>query len=599
MSMLSTALAYAARGLRVFPLRPRDKRPANANGCTGATTEPDQLRALWHDHACNIGIAAGVDSGVLVLDIDGPDGRRTLTAWQAVFGALPPTPTVETASGLHMYFRHPGEQCPIRNSARKAGDGIDVRTDGGYVVAPPSVHPDGPVYAWAAGRSIDDLAFAEAPEWLLAKLVDKPREPLPTYEPNARSDYGHTRYGQRALDEECMELARAPEGGRNARLNQVAFRVGQLIASRHLVEGPAVADLYRAAKACGLEERETRATIASGLKGGMDKPNPSDPNPDEKRERKSDTRALRAPQPSEAEEQADEQESATREEMPAHQVAEIALEYFVDTERHKLPRSGFSRLDNAIGGIPPGALFTIGGRTGAGKSSLMLSMALKQIAQALPVGIVSCEDPDHTWGGRLLAAWADVDTRKFLNAMPSEYDVGRCVRAIREAKDKGLTLSFQIGKPISRIVSAVKRMVEYDGAKVIYVDYLQAISVKGQDRYAARTDTAQELKGLCYDLRVPLVLGSQLKRPENGNPFREPNYSDLKDSGDIENMSEVILLLWPRSDEKGAPVLGKVAKVKWSDERPRFQLLRSATNGTIIDLIDAPKEQRQQQAGGF
>jgi replicative DNA helicase len=183
--------------------------------------------------------------------------------------------------------------------------------------------------------------------------------------------------------------------------------------------------------------------------------------------------------------------------------------------------------------------------------------------------------------------------------MPSEYDVGRCVRAIREAKDKGLTLSFQIGKPISRIVSAVKRMVEYDGAKVIYVDYLQAISVKGQDRYAARTDTAQELKGLCYDLRVPLVLGSQLKRPENGNPFREPNYSDLKDSGDIENMSEVILLLWPRSDEKGAPVLGKVAKVKWSDERPRFQLLRSATNGTIIDLIDAPKEQRQQQAGGF
>jgi replicative DNA helicase len=203
---------------------------------------------------------------------------------------------------------------------------------------------------------------------------------------------------------------------------------------------------------------------------------------------------------------------------------------------------------------------------------------------------VSCEDPDQVWGARLLGALADVDTRKFLHAQPSEYDAGRCVRAFTQAKERGLHFSFQIGKPVPKITAAIKRLVERDGCNVIYVDYLQAIAAKGQDRYVARTDALQELKGLCYDLRVPLVMGSQLKRPENGNPFREPNSTDLKDSGDIENMSEAILLLWPKSDDQGAPVFGKVSKVKWSDARPRFQILRSQTNGSIVDLIDAPKD---------
>lgn len=593
MSMLEAATTYAERGLLVFPLRPRDKIPATSDGFKSASAELERVTAMWTGRAaCNVGVACGSESGVLVLDIDGDDGRATLEAWEAEHGYLPATPTVATSKGLHFYFRHPGDQVAIRPSAGKAGKGIDIRTDGSYVVAPPSIHPSGAVYAWQNERALGELPLAPMPEWLIAKLVDKPRAAAPAYEPSG-SAYGHTPYGQKALDAECMELSRTGEGGRNAALNQVAFRVGQLIASGHLAEGPALQDLERAARACGLEERETRLTISSGVKGGMAKPNPSDPDP---RARRGESYSFEHGNEQPAE-QAEPPVPEIREEMRAHEVAQAALNYFTDAERHKLPRGGFSKLDNAIGGWPPGALITIGGRTGAGKSSLMLSMALRQISQGVRVGIVSCEDPDQVWGGRLLGAWAGVDTRKFLNAMPDEMDTGRCLKAISDARDRGLTFSFQIGKPVQRIADAIKRLVEYDGAKVIYGDYLQAIAAKGQDRYVARTDALQELKGLCYDLRVPLAMGSQLKRPETGNPFREPNSTDLKDSGDIENMSEAIMLLWPKSDEKGAPVYGKVSKVKWSDERPRFQLLRSATTGTIVDLIDAPKPNAQQGNG--
>jgi hypothetical protein len=585
MSMLEAATTYAERGLLVFPLRPRDKIPATSDGFKSASAEPERVQAMWSGRAaCNVGVACGSESGVLVLDIDGDDGRATLAAWEAEHEKLPATPTVATSKGFHFYFRHPGDSVAIRPSAGKAGKGIDIRTDGSYVVAPPSIHPSGAEYAWCHERWLSDLPLAPMPDWLIAKLADKPRAPAAPYEPSG-SAYGHTPYGQKALDAECMELSRTSEGGRNAALNQVAFRVGQLIASGHLAEGPALADLERAARACGLEERETRLTIASGVKGGREKPNTNDPDP---RARRGESYSFERGNEQQSEQPAE--PAVSRDEMPADEVMQRALAHYSDVTRHKLPRSGFGKLDNAIGGYPPGALITLGGRTGAGKSSLMLSMALKQIAQTIRVGVVSCEDPDLIWGGRLLAAHGDVDTRKFLNAQPTELDTARCNKAIRDARNRGLTFSFQIGKPVARIVDAIKRLVEVDGAKVIYVDYLQAIAAKGQDRYMARTDALQELKGLCYDLRVPLVMGSQLKRPENGNPFREPNATDLKDSGDIENMSEVILLLWPKSDEQSAPVFGKVAKVKWSDARPRFQLLRSQTNGTIVDLIDGPKE---------
>jgi hypothetical protein len=154
--------------LHDFPCVPRDKRPATARGCLDATTDADTIRAWWrHEPQYNIAIATGRLSKVFAIDVDGVDAEGELRKLEAAHGALPATVEVITARGRHLYFKMPDK--PLRNSASKIASGIDVRADGGYVLAPPSVHPSGRAYCW----SVDCAgAFAEAPSWLLAKISD-------------------------------------------------------------------------------------------------------------------------------------------------------------------------------------------------------------------------------------------------------------------------------------------------------------------------------------------------------------------------------------------------------------------------------------------
>ena len=163
--MIHSALALAARGFHIFPCRPRDKRPATANGLKDATADREIIRAWWQQQPDNnIAIATGPASGIFVVDVDGLDAEATLRRLEAEHGALPATVEVITARGRHIYFKWP--QAPLRNSAGKIGTHIDVRGDGGYVLSPPSIHPSGRRYSW----SVDSASsVADAPDWLLAK----------------------------------------------------------------------------------------------------------------------------------------------------------------------------------------------------------------------------------------------------------------------------------------------------------------------------------------------------------------------------------------------------------------------------------------------
>ena len=163
MAMVRSALTYAGKGLHVFPCLPRDKRPATANGVKAATADPDTIRRLWqHDPQFNIGVATGTPSGIFILDVDGVDAEAELRKLEAQHGALPATVEVITARGRHVYFKMP--DAPIRNSAGKLGLGLDIRATGGYVLAPPSIHPTGRRYEWSVDCA---SAIADAPAWLL------------------------------------------------------------------------------------------------------------------------------------------------------------------------------------------------------------------------------------------------------------------------------------------------------------------------------------------------------------------------------------------------------------------------------------------------
>ena len=156
-AIAAEANALAAKGWKLHPLRPGGKLPHWSGWPTRAAADASP----WTAHpAANIGAVTG--GGFFVLDVDCKDGAAgfaSLEALQAMFGKLPDTLTARTASGgLHLYF---ASAEPVRNSAGKVGEGLDVRGAGGYVVVPPSVI-DGRTYTW------ESLApTAPAPEWLV------------------------------------------------------------------------------------------------------------------------------------------------------------------------------------------------------------------------------------------------------------------------------------------------------------------------------------------------------------------------------------------------------------------------------------------------
>src|SRR5262249_7958261 len=133
--------------------------------------------------------ACGTASGIFVIDIDSDDGEAAPSGLEIDNGALPATVEAITARGRHIYFRMPA--ATISNSAGRIAAGIDVRGAGGYVLAPPSIHPSGRTYVW----SVDSTdAFADAPQWLIDRVTgrrpDRPEGQRTDWHSVARSTLG-------------------------------------------------------------------------------------------------------------------------------------------------------------------------------------------------------------------------------------------------------------------------------------------------------------------------------------------------------------------------------------------------------------------------
>jgi predicted P-loop ATPase len=157
------ALGYLGLGLAVIPIVAKDKRPASAHGVNDWTDNPDQVRLWWSEHPRdNVGIVCGTPSrGLLVIDLDvsdEKDGLATLKEWETTHGELPETAEEITGGGgRHLLYRT--GRTNIHPSTNRAL-GVDVRADGSYIVAAPSVHPSGERYEWWAAP--DDVGIADA-----------------------------------------------------------------------------------------------------------------------------------------------------------------------------------------------------------------------------------------------------------------------------------------------------------------------------------------------------------------------------------------------------------------------------------------------------
>ncbi len=160
------ALSYAKKGLAVFPLIPKDKKPLTENGFKNASTDPAKIEEWWTIHPdANIGLATGQISGGLVaidMDIDkekDKDGYHSFTKWCSEnFLILPDSwLSITGRGGYHLFYK---ALFPVKSRIGWLED-VDIRADGGYVVAPPSIHPNGTRYEWEQAPDEYDLVSTD------------------------------------------------------------------------------------------------------------------------------------------------------------------------------------------------------------------------------------------------------------------------------------------------------------------------------------------------------------------------------------------------------------------------------------------------------
>lgn len=184
--MLEQALNYLRMGMAVFPVHSivegrctcgneacpdAGKHPKLENGVHGASCDPEIVKE-WFKTPTNIGVATGQISGITVVDIDIADGKKGGENWAKLISEKgePKTLMCITGSGgMHIYFKY---NSAIKSGVNVLGQGIDIRNDGGYVVAPPSTHKSGNSYVWVdENEQLDHF-----PAWLLPKPKEKAKK---------------------------------------------------------------------------------------------------------------------------------------------------------------------------------------------------------------------------------------------------------------------------------------------------------------------------------------------------------------------------------------------------------------------------------------
>ena len=267
-SMMESALALAAMGLLVFPGKPGQKIPASDHGHLDATVDVETIKRWWTETPdANIDLRCDA-SGFVVVDVDArTGGYKTLEALEAELGPCPDTVVARTGCrqpGLHLYYRVPAGM----EFRGKLGDGIDIKYRG-YVLAPPSIHPDGGRYEWLS--SPFDTEVAELPAaWLEAMVKRGSTKVSAIQSQTIKTNATTSAYGAVAVEKETKAARNAIDGERNNTLNKAAFALGQLHAGDEVVD--VRPELVQAGMDAGLPEHEARRTVDSGWSAGQSEP---------------------------------------------------------------------------------------------------------------------------------------------------------------------------------------------------------------------------------------------------------------------------------------------------------------------------------------
>lgn len=210
--------------------------------------------------------------------------------------------------------------------------------------------------------------------------------------------------------------------------------------------------------------------------------------------------------------------------------------------------TGFADLDKMTDGLHPGEMIVIAARPSVGKTSLAMNIAETiAVDQKLPVGVFSLEMTAESLVLRILCSRAKVNLKDVRSGFLVERSFRTITTAAGQIAGAPLFIDDTSGLSILQLRAKARRMAQQYGIKVLVIDYLQQMhssSRKVDNRQQEIADISNGIKGLAKELRVPVIVLSQLNREFDRDKGRRPNLADLRESGAIEQDADVVGLLY-------------------------------------------------------
>ena len=535
MDIKDYALQYLNKGLSVIPL----KSPAMVNPdlpekefirqCKIPLVpwKPFQERrpteqevSDWFDKwpSANIGIVTGKISNLVVFDLDSDNGVQ----YAEDEGGFPDTPKVRTGRGYHYYLRHPGFE--VRNDVRKELD-IDIRADGGYAAAPPSVHGSGRDYEWEDNSSIFDIDPAPCESWMIhyleevatpAKTSAKKSKKTKAENNSAKNSTGSKdmpEIPQRtntvktdSVNDQYTDIMKT--GAQEGQRNQTATKLAGHLFAKGLAADEVweiMKDWNESKNAPPLDEDELQRTFVSirDMEASKEKPK----KPEINAESFLDT--------------------------PEKVISQYKKNYvripFADTHLNALQ----AKMN---GGLAGGCLYILGGIPSSGKTCLANNLADNICLQNHPVLFFSCDDGATELRYRTYSRFSGFEIENFNRRVISKSDI----EAI--AKNEHLTrinpckyvVSYMINiEDWPKLLSQIKSC--HQKAPVIIIDYLRKLRTNDQqaDERLRIDGILSQLTELAKKHKTPVIAISELAR-DSYKSGQRLSMASFKESGSIE-----------------------------------------------------------------
>lgn len=584
-SFLDSALELAARGFPVFPLQPRSKEPyPGSRGLGDATLDAAQIRDWWtRAPESNVGLRP--PPGVLVVDPDPRNGGlASLAKLEAEGRSLPETLTARTGrgdGGIHAYYRVPLE---LTSWPKECAPGVDLKGPGGYLVAPPSVHPDtGRPYVWH-----DVRPMADAPEWLVAlgrerqasaEVIDEDEGAAQTEDViervAAHLEPHYTSGRKHAIAYAFGGWARQ-RGWNSADAARVVER---LPSDKPRARAKDARDGYKANQGWHALREALGESAAVALDAIT-------PNPRRERE-VGELDALRAMMPVQA---------------PAVAVAPANTSGIVDRLRRvayaapPVP-SGLGPIDKALrGGLRDEKILVVGGAPGAGKTSLVRQLADSVARVGAAVGWLAADEEPAGIDARRLQA---LGVPRHLAEKPDGATIALAERELA-------ALPFEVydsadGWTVDHVFAEMGRRYP-DRPRVIVLDSLQTVTTPRSAKLETRAridDVISTIKMLSRAdaTRASVIVVSELARGAYRSTTSAESTEDIaafKESGGIEYGGHTLLVLRAVKDSPDF-VEAAMPKNRVGPKVP-FTLKMDPETTAFAETFENPREDREKLA---